>query len=58
MDKNGKKRKFWIALSKDEIAEDVFAMTGSRPARRPMKRDKNVQKKLDVWFLFFSCLIV
>ncbi|OMO59609.1 hypothetical protein CCACVL1_24731 [Corchorus capsularis] len=41
------KRKFWIALSKDEIEEDIFVMTGSRPARRPKKRPKNVQKLLD-----------
>lgn len=42
------KRKFWIALSREEIEEDVFAMTGSRPSRRPKKRPKNVQKQLDV----------
>lgn len=48
------KRKFWIALSRDEIEEDVFVMTGSRPSRRPKKRPKNVQKQLDVCFLFLS----
>lgn len=42
------KRKFWIALSREEIEEDVFVMTGSRPSRRPKKRPKNVQKQLDV----------
>lgn len=42
------KRKFWIALSREEIEEDIFVMTGSRPARRPKKRPKNVQKQLDV----------
>ncbi|XP_059444904.1 uncharacterized protein LOC132176654 [Corylus avellana] len=41
------KRKFWVALSKEEIEEDIFVMTGSRPARRPRKRPKNVQKQLD-----------
>ncbi|CAL1401644.1 unnamed protein product [Linum trigynum] len=41
------KRKFWIALSKEEIEEDVFILTGSRPSRRPMKRPKNVQKLVD-----------
>ncbi|KAG8659485.1 uncharacterized protein LOC110609987 [Manihot esculenta] len=41
------KRKFWIALSREEIEEDIFALTGSRPARRPRKRPKNVQKVLD-----------
>ncbi|KAF2299108.1 hypothetical protein GH714_030656 [Hevea brasiliensis] len=44
------KRKFWIALSREEIEEDIFALTGSRPARRPMKRPKNVQKVLDNFF--------
>ncbi|TKY47859.1 hypothetical protein E2542_SST29920 [Spatholobus suberectus] len=33
-----KKRKFWIALSREKIEEDIFIMTGSRPARRPRKR--------------------
>ncbi|XWS38619.1 hypothetical protein CRYUN_Cryun19dG0146100 [Craigia yunnanensis] len=42
------KRKFWIALSREEIEEDIFVMTGSRPARRPKKRSKNIQKQLDV----------
>ncbi|XVF10878.1 hypothetical protein REPUB_Repub07fG0221200 [Reevesia pubescens] len=41
------KRKFWIALSREEIEEDIFVMTGSRPARRPKKRPKNIQKQLD-----------
>ena len=42
------KRKLWIALSREEIEEDIFVMTGSRPARRPKKRSKNIQKQLDV----------
>ncbi|XP_022738229.1 uncharacterized protein LOC111290972 isoform X2 [Durio zibethinus] len=41
------KKKFWIALSREEIEEDIFVMTGSRPARRPKKRPKNIQKQLD-----------
>ncbi|KAB2000577.1 hypothetical protein ES319_D12G241900v1 [Gossypium barbadense] len=41
------KRKFRIALSKDEIEEDIFALTGARPARRPKKRPKNIEKQLD-----------
>ncbi|XP_022753975.1 uncharacterized protein LOC111302310 [Durio zibethinus] len=41
------KNKFWIALSREEIEEDIFVMTGSRPARRPQKRSKNIQKQLD-----------
>ncbi|KAJ7944717.1 DUF1639 family protein [Quillaja saponaria] len=41
------KRKLWIALSKDEIEEDIFVITGSRPSRRPRKRSKIVQKQLE-----------
>lgn len=57
------KNKFWVTLSREEIEEDIFIMTGSRPARRPRKRPKNVQKQLDVRYfcspafflvLFFS----
>lgn len=42
------KRKLWISLSREEIEEDVYSMTGSRPARRPKKRSKTIQKQLDV----------
>ncbi|MQL05473.1 DUF1639 domain-containing protein, partial [Escherichia coli] len=45
--KKKKKEKFWIALSKEEIEEDIFVMTGSRPSRRPKKRPKIVQKQVD-----------
>ncbi|XP_028772908.1 uncharacterized protein LOC114730060 isoform X1 [Neltuma alba] len=53
------KRKFWIALSREEIEEDIFIMTGSRPSRRPKKRPKNVQKQLDsvfpgLWLVGFT----
>ncbi|KAF8019393.1 hypothetical protein BT93_G0156 [Corymbia citriodora subsp. variegata] len=44
------KRRLWVSLSKDEIEEDIFAMTGSRPARRPRKRPRSVQKQLDSVF--------
>ncbi|KAK3420731.1 hypothetical protein EUGRSUZ_J02648 [Eucalyptus grandis] len=39
-----KKRKFWISLSKEEIEDDIFIMTGFRPAWRPRRRPKNEQK--------------
>ncbi|GAB4835016.1 hypothetical protein Ancab_033283 [Ancistrocladus abbreviatus] len=53
------KRRFWIALSKEEIEEDIYALTGSKPARRPRKRARNVQKQLDnlfpgLWLVGFS----
>ncbi|XP_030513341.1 uncharacterized protein LOC115727299 [Rhodamnia argentea] len=44
------KRRLWVSLSKEEIEEDVFAMTGSRPARRPRKRSRIAQKQLDSVF--------
>ncbi|CAK9173276.1 unnamed protein product [Ilex paraguariensis] len=44
------KRKLWISLSKEEIEEDVYALTGGRPSRRPKKRPKNVQKFVDNLF--------
>ncbi|ESQ44036.1 hypothetical protein EUTSA_v10006081mg [Eutrema salsugineum] len=45
-----KKPRLSIALSKLEIDEDIYALTGSKPSRRPKKRAKNVQKQLDVLF--------
>lgn len=42
------KRRLWISLSREEIEEDVYALTGSRPARKAKKRPKTVQKQLDV----------
>ncbi|XP_047339466.1 uncharacterized protein LOC124942939 [Impatiens glandulifera] len=47
MDRRKEKRKFWIALSREEIEEDIYAMTGLKPSRKPKKRLKNVQKQLD-----------
>ncbi|XP_042503758.1 uncharacterized protein LOC122080930 [Macadamia integrifolia] len=41
------KRQFSISLSRGEIEEDIFALTGSKPSRRPKKRPKNVQKQVD-----------
>ncbi|KAK1430521.1 hypothetical protein QVD17_13328 [Tagetes erecta] len=46
-EKRKKKRRLWISLSKDEIEEDIYAFTGSRPSRRPKKRSKIAQKQLD-----------
>ncbi|KAG8664022.1 hypothetical protein MANES_01G271700v8 [Manihot esculenta] len=45
-----KKQKLSIPLTKEEIEEDVYALTGSKPARRPKKRPKLVQKQLDCLF--------
>ncbi|PIN00101.1 hypothetical protein CDL12_27397 [Handroanthus impetiginosus] len=42
-----KKRKVWISLSREEIEEDVYALTGGKPPRRPKKWPKNVQKQLE-----------
>ncbi|KAK6134126.1 hypothetical protein DH2020_032126 [Rehmannia glutinosa] len=48
-DKRGRP-KFSVALSKREIEEDFLAMVGHRPARRPKKRAKIVQRQLDTLF--------
>lgn len=49
-----------VSLSVEEIAEDVWAFTGGRPARgRPKRRARHVQSKLDVrelYYLFCSDL--
>ncbi|CAA7029553.1 unnamed protein product [Microthlaspi erraticum] len=45
-----KKPRLTISLSKMEIDEDIYSLTGSKPSRRPKKRAKNVQKQLDVLF--------
>ncbi|CAH8307993.1 unnamed protein product [Eruca vesicaria subsp. sativa] len=39
--------KFSVKLSKKEIEEDFMAVVGHRPPRRPKKRTRTVQKKLD-----------
>ncbi|XP_021753591.1 uncharacterized protein LOC110718959 [Chenopodium quinoa] len=42
--------KFSGTLSKQEIEEDFIAMLGTRPARRPKKRPKYVQRQIDAVF--------
>ncbi|KAL9246191.1 hypothetical protein vseg_019756 [Gypsophila vaccaria] len=49
-EQKGKRRKFAVALSKKEIESDFVAMTGARPAKRPKKRAKAVQKQVDPMF--------
>ncbi|KAG0491002.1 hypothetical protein HPP92_007865 [Vanilla planifolia] len=44
------RQKFSISLSREEIEEDIFALTGSRPRRRPKKRTRNIQGQLDMVF--------
>ncbi|KAL0295174.1 UNVERIFIED_CONTAM: hypothetical protein Scaly_2571500 [Sesamum calycinum] len=48
--KEKRKLSISVALSKQEIEEDIFALTGSKPARRPKKRAKNIQKQVDSVF--------
>lgn len=45
-----KKMKFSIALTRDEIEEDLFSITGLKPNRRPKKRPKTIQRQLDTLF--------
>lgn len=63
LERKERKMKLWISLSREEIEEDVYALTGSKPARRPRKWPKNVQKQLDVrvyynYFCYTGCLYV
>ncbi|KAK1269084.1 hypothetical protein QJS04_geneDACA018533 [Acorus gramineus] len=39
-----------VSLTREEIEEDIFGLTGSKPSRRPKKRPKSVQKQLDLVF--------
>ncbi|MQM14908.1 hypothetical protein Taro_047844 [Colocasia esculenta] len=48
--------KFSSMLSKDDIAEDFFVMTGSKPPRLPKKRPRNVQKQIEMLYPgFYLC---
>ncbi|KAK1321321.1 hypothetical protein QJS10_CPA03g00546 [Acorus calamus] len=53
-DGGGEKKKerprFSVALSREEIEEDLFGLTGCRPSRRPKKRPKSTQRFLDMSF--------
>lgn len=40
--------RFSVSLTREEIDEDVYALTGARARRRPKKRPRSVQKQLDV----------
>jgi hypothetical protein len=55
-----KKLRFSIPLTREEIEEDIYSLTGSKPARRSKKRAKHVQKQLDVCnhHFFFSDLLL
>ncbi|CAN1826470.1 hypothetical protein LINPERHAP1_LOCUS31563 [Linum perenne] len=46
----GDRAKFSASLSRKEIEDDFMAMFGHRPARRPKKRPRIVQKQLDSLF--------
>lgn len=46
-----KRLKFSLSLTKEEIDEDLYSMTGFRARRRPRRRPRAVQKQLDVSFL-------
>ncbi|KAL6322333.1 hypothetical protein AAG906_007886 [Vitis piasezkii] len=45
--KKEKRMKLSVALSRREIEEDMFAMTGSRLSRKPKKRPKKLQDTVD-----------
>jgi hypothetical protein len=45
---DGERAPFAVALTAEEVEEDVYALTGARPRRRPRKRPRAVQRQLDV----------
>lgn len=47
---DGMRAPFAVALDEEEIEEDVYALTGARPRRRPRKRARVVQRQLDSLF--------
>ncbi|CAO1947903.1 unnamed protein product [Urochloa humidicola] len=46
----GERAPFAVALTAEEVEEDVYALTGARPRRRPRKRPRVVQRQLDSLF--------
>ncbi|KAG6519985.1 hypothetical protein ZIOFF_017014 [Zingiber officinale] len=42
--------RFSISLTKEEIDEDIYAVTGCRARRRPRKRPRVIQKQLEALF--------
>lgn len=58
--KSEERDKFAVPLKRKEIEEDFMAMTGHRPPRRPKKRNRTVQKNLDVSGCLdcFGCLTI
>ncbi|OEL20428.1 hypothetical protein BAE44_0018553 [Dichanthelium oligosanthes] len=45
-----KRAPFSVALTAEEVEEDIYALTGARPRRRPRKRPRAVQRQLDSLF--------
>lgn len=59
-EKKEERTKLMVSLSRKEVEEDFMAFLGQRPARRPKKRHRNVQKQLDVSATnlpFFFCFL-
>ncbi|XP_023746228.1 uncharacterized protein LOC111894386 [Lactuca sativa] len=50
LEKKEERAKFSIALSRKEIEDDFIAITGKKPPRKPNKRPKNIQNRLQVLF--------
>ncbi|KAJ4808185.1 chromogranin (DUF1639) [Rhynchospora pubera] len=54
-EKIAERRVFCVTLLREEIEEDIYAMKGTRPARRPRKRTRGLQRQLDM--LFPGCFL-
>ncbi|KAF3328907.1 hypothetical protein FCM35_KLT05985 [Carex littledalei] len=46
--KEQQRPRFSVPLTIDEIEEDIYSVTGSRPRLRPRKRPRIVQKQIDL----------
>ncbi|GJU31356.1 zinc finger, CCHC-type containing protein [Tanacetum coccineum] len=50
LDKKEERPRFSLTLSRKEIEDDFFAMTGKKPPRRPKKRSRAVQAQINGLF--------
>lgn len=56
--RENERARFSVSLTAEEIEEDIYAVTGSRPRRRPKRRPRVVQRQLDVSFWTFEFTVL
>ncbi|GJZ42869.1 zinc finger, CCHC-type containing protein [Tanacetum coccineum] len=50
LEKKEERPRFSLTLSRKEIEDDFFAMTGNKPPRRPKRRSRAVQAQINILF--------